>query len=80
MIVSLFAALLVVPQADAPAPTPTPAPEKPICRRETMTSSNLTKRICHTRAEWAAINAGNAANTDAVLRARQGSGAMDRNN
>ena len=73
MIVSLLAAMLALPQAEAPAPaaTPTPVPEKQICRRETYTSSNLMKRVCHTRAEWAAINAGTAEGTETVLRARR---------
>lgn len=73
MIVSLFAALLVLPQAEASMPTPAPSPaaEKPICRREVATGSTLSKRICHTKAQWAAINADNAANMDSLQRARQ---------
>ena len=76
MIVSLLSLLL----AATPQATPTPAPasavpkvEKPICRRETPTGSTLQQRICHTRAEWAAIDAANASGVDALQGARRGS-------
>lgn len=64
MIVSLAITLLVAGQT-SPGPTPTqavaaPVVEKPICRRETPTGSNFSRNVCHTKAEWAAINGENA--------------------
>ena len=40
-----------------------PAKEKKICRSERPTGSYFTKRTCHTRAEWKAIDAVNAGDT-----------------
>lgn len=37
-----------------------PAMEKKICRSERPTGSYFTKRTCHTREEWKAIDATNA--------------------
>jgi hypothetical protein len=45
---------------DAPSDTGSPKPavkEKKICRTEDDTGSIVPRRICHTKAEWAAINA-----------------------
>ena len=43
---------------EAPA---APPKEKKICRSEVMTGSIMPKSICHTKAEWAQIDATNAA-------------------
>lgn len=63
------------PAQDAP-----PAPqakaadaEKTFCRRETETGSRFTKKVCHTKAEWAQIDRDNSgAATDAMRRNRTG--------
>jgi hypothetical protein len=34
-----------------------PDTEKKICKRETTTGSIMSRRICHTRAEWEAMTA-----------------------
>jgi hypothetical protein len=52
--------LVVAAQAAAGAPAPTPPKpdaEKRICRSETIETGSIMpgKRICHTKAEWAAI-------------------------
>lgn len=44
--------------SDAPA---TVKPQKPICRSETTTGSRFTTRTCHSKEEWTAIDAANAA-------------------
>jgi hypothetical protein len=49
----------------APAPTQVPAKEHKICQDEPETGSLISKRTCHTKAEWAAINKGYAHDTDA---------------
>lgn len=49
------------------APAPAPVVEKPVCRRETPTGSNMSRRVCHTKAEWNAIDVANAAATNATL-------------
>jgi len=47
---------------------PKPVKEKKICRREAQTGSILgSAAICHTKAEWAKIDAQNAANADNAL-------------
>lgn len=30
--------------------------DRPLCRRETETGSNITFRVCHTKADWALID------------------------
>lgn len=57
---TLFAAvLLCVPMiaqaADAP-PAPAAEKEKKVCRSEESTGSLFVKRVCHTKAEWAALD------------------------
>ena len=54
------------PASDAVAPKP--VKEKKICRREAQTGSILGgPSICHTKAEWAKIDAANAQNADDAL-------------
>ncbi len=57
---TLFAAvLLCVPliaqAADAP-PAPAAEKEKKVCRSEEATGSLFTKRVCHTKTEWSALD------------------------
>ena len=47
-----------VPNANA-QPAPAPVKEKKICVTDTSTGSIMPKRICHTQAEWNAINGAN---------------------
>ena len=42
-------------------------PDKKICRRDVATGSVMTKRICHTKAEWDAMSAQAAKDRDRVL-------------
>lgn len=75
MIASLFVTLLLAaPQTEQPAaPAAVPAPvEKPICRSEVPTGSTLPKRVCHTKAQWAAIGAANANQIETVRQRRGG--------
>jgi len=45
----------------APAPaTDVPVKEKKICRREETTGSIMPTRVCHSKEEWAQIDAANA--------------------
>lgn len=50
-----------------------PPKEKKVCRREAVTGSIIgTRSVCHTKAEWEAIDAANANNADGELsRGRQ---------
>jgi len=41
-----------------------PSAEKKICRTERATGSYFTKRICHTKAEWDALEARSTADLD----------------
>lgn len=51
--------------ADAPA-------DKKICRREPVLGSIMPKRTCHTKSEWAAIDAANSAAASDALSRRNG--------
>ncbi len=59
--------LAAAPDAATPATTPTPTPvkERKICRDEAETGSLISKRTCHTKAEWDAINKAAARDVDA---------------
>ena len=77
----LAAAPLSAPvMADTATPTPTaeasatPPAEKKICRTALRTGSNMPRRICHSRAEWAAIDAQNGDATERSLNQRGMSG------
>ena len=70
----ILAALLLVQSTPAAAPTPTPtaAAESPkVCRRTepTIGSRMGLRRVCHTAAEWAALDA--AVQRDASTLRRQ---------
>ena len=41
-----------------------PDTEKKICKRETTTGSIMSRRICHTRAEWDQLSAQGQADLD----------------
>jgi hypothetical protein len=43
--------------ATGATPAAAPAKEKLVCRREEETGSVVAKRVCHTKAEWAAMDA-----------------------
>jgi predicted secreted protein len=59
--------LPAVAQTAEPA-APPPPKEKKSCRREAVTGSIVSVRaVCHTKSEWAAIDADNAKNADAML-------------
>ncbi len=61
------------PADAAPAAAPAkPVKEKRICRAEEDTSSIVAKRICHTKAEWSAIDGAQQNSVDAA--------ALQRNN
>jgi hypothetical protein len=65
----LAAALSLIAASDVPQTAPTsstPAansdkpkddPDKVICRSQPVTGSRFIKRVCHTRAEWAQMDA-----------------------
>lgn len=66
----LALAMFSAPQ-DAAAPAKDPAPaEKKICRRETPVGSRLSKRVCRTAAEWAALDEANQQAAGASLQGR----------
>ena len=60
--------------SDAAVPTAKAKPPKPICRREDTTGSLFPTRTCHSKEEWPAIDAANAANTERMSNARKGTG------
>lgn len=51
-------------QDNAAAAAPAAAAEKKVCRSETPTGSMMARRICRTRAEWAALAAADRTNVD----------------
>ena len=56
--------------ASKPVVTP-PVPDKEICQRVASTGSILSKRVCHTRAVWAQIDAANQSAAEAALGQRR---------
>ncbi len=57
--------------ADTAAPTAKIKPPKPICRSEDKTGSMFPVKTCHSKEEWVAIDAANAANVERVSNARK---------
>ncbi len=55
----------------------TPKPDKPVCRRAPVTGSNFMTRTCHSKDEWAAIDAANGANAERMSAARNAAGSMN---
>ena len=43
---------------------PAPAPDKKICRSQVATGSMMSRKICHTHTEWAAIDGNDTHNRD----------------
>jgi hypothetical protein len=78
VIAAMFVSTAAAAQTVAPAaPAPAPVKEKKICRSEVPLGSIMTKRVCMTRSEWAAIRArDNAAAAGALDQAHRGSGGM----
>ncbi|WP_294324900.1 hypothetical protein [uncultured Sphingomonas sp.] len=66
----LITLLLAAAVQAAPTPSLPPATEKPICRREIPMGSNMMRKVCHTRAEWARIDGENASASEQALRQR----------
>jgi hypothetical protein len=71
-IAALVAGLSVVGTA-ASADTPPPAKEKKICRSVAVTGSIMGRSVCHTKTEWAQIDAANAQGVENALNQRRGS-------
>ena len=46
--------------------------DKKICRRESVLGSIMPKRTCHTKSEWASIDAANSAAASDALSRRNG--------
>ena len=66
-----LAAPAAVQQSPAPSSTPAPAAEKKFCRREVATGSMMPgKPVCHTKAEWNAIDTANSENAQGALSRR----------
>ena len=57
----LIVAAPAVAQQDGAPSNAKPAAEKKICRNAQPTGSRLSKRACHTKSDWAMIDAANAA-------------------
>jgi hypothetical protein len=78
MVLAMPAVAQTAPSTDSS--TPKPVKEKKICRREAQTGSILgSPSVCHTKADWAKIDAANAANADDALsrsRSVQNNGAL----
>ncbi len=70
IIIALVLIAAQTPAAADPTKTPPALADKPICRRESTTGSNMQVKTCHTKAEWQAIDAAIQAGTDQALRNR----------
>ena len=73
---ALLMALAAVPAMASPAvPATAPAKtdEKPVCRSVSATGSYMRQRVCHTKAEWAAIKELESSKVDRMLQDRRNS-------
>jgi len=61
-----FSSALYAQAAPAPA-AEKPVKEKKICRQEDVTGSIMMARTCHTKEEWAQIDAANSRNAQHTL-------------
>jgi predicted secreted protein len=61
-----FSTALYAQAAPAPA-AEKPVKEKKICRQEDVTGSIMMARTCHTKEEWAQIDAANSRNAQHAL-------------
>lgn len=59
---------------DTAGSTADAAKEKKICRSEEVTGSIFTKRVCHTKAEWVALEAERERGAAALRNRRDGNG------
>ena len=64
-------AAAVAPAYAAKEPTSPVDPDKKICRKQETTGSIMTKRICHTKAEWAQIDKVNGQDAERALSKRR---------
>jgi len=64
MLAAALAAFLASPLAAADSDQQPPKKERRICRESEPTGSRLTKRVCHTKSEWAEIDKANQENAD----------------
>ena len=58
-------------QTTAPTVPAAPEKEKKTCRREEVTGSIMQPRVCHTKAEWAAIDQANQRSADGFASSRR---------
>ncbi len=56
ILITLIAGLAMQAAPVAVVTKPIADPDKTICRNETKTGSIMGHRVCHTRAEWAAMS------------------------
>jgi len=74
----LVASAAIAQDVPAPAATPDTKPEKKICRRVAVTGSILgSKPTCHTKSEWADIDARNAAAAEQFSDRNKGVGSLN---
>ena len=67
-VVAAIAFTLPVAAQTADSAKPAPKKEKKVCRRLDQTGSILGSRpTCHTKSEWASIDAANSKNTDKTM-------------
>lgn len=74
LVATVCGALIAIPAfaQDTSPPVPKPVREKKICRSQTVTGSMLSPTICHTKTEWADIDARNQRNADDAMSNRGG--------
>ena len=71
---SSLLAQTTTPAPTAPAaPAAAPVKEKKTCRREEVTGSIMSARVCHTTEEWAAIDEANRQNAQNFAAAKRNS-------
>lgn len=54
-----------------------PAAEKKLCRSIATIGSNMRKRVCHTKSEWAQIDGTNGSNAESAIEHRRNSGGLN---
>jgi len=66
LVITALSTMILVAPASAKDKTPQD-PNKRVCRSEVPTGSLMGKSVCHTRAEWAAIDHQNDIATDGMM-------------
>jgi hypothetical protein len=66
VLTSLFVSSAAVAQVIAPT-VPAPVKEKKTCRSEVPLGSIMSKRVCHTKSEWAQIRGKDSENAAQAL-------------